>query len=186
MKIVKTIISATFLFALLQSCQAQKVVVNREVETQTDGKMLLGRQTADQFLQEPYSDWYNQEYNDYQIDEQALRDLKKIKFNSHLLTVFVGTWCGDSHREFPRLMKILDELKFPKEKITIIGVNRKKESPAGEEGLYNIQKVPTIIVKKYGKELGRIIEFPKSGYIEKDLVEIARKRDTSISDLIKK
>ena len=69
-------------------------------------------------------------------------------------------------------MKILDELGVHDNKVTIIGTNRKKESPNGEEGLFNVHKVPTIIVKKYGKEIGRIIEYPKSGFLEKDLLEI--------------
>ena len=71
-------------------------------------------------------------------------------------------------------MKILDEVKFPENRLTIIAVNRKKEAPNGEEGLYNIQRVPTIIVKKYGKEIGRIIEYPKSGFLERDLLDIIK------------
>lgn len=186
-KIFKNILTVSVLLFALQSCKSQeKVVVNREVETQRDGKMLLGQQTLDQFLKEPYDSWYNEEYSNYQIDEESIRDLRKEKFTSHQLIVFLGTWCSDSHREFPRLMRILDEMKFPNEKLTVYGLNRKYESPSGEEGKYNIQRVPTIIVKKYGRELGRIIEFPKSGYLEKDLLEIVRKRDISISDILKK
>ncbi len=184
--LIKSILTVGLLTVTLQSCDAQKVVVNREVDTQTDGKMLLGSQTQDQFKKEPYSDWYNKEYSEYALDEATMSQLKKEKFNTYQLVVFLGTWCGDSHREFPRLMKILDQLKYPEEKLTIIAVNRKKESPSGEEGLYNIQRVPTIIVKKYGKEFGRIIEFPKTGFIEKDLLEIVKKNDTTVKDLFKK
>ena len=184
--IIKSIFTVGLIALTLQSCEAQKVVVNREVDNQTDGKMLLGPQTIDQFKKEPYSDWYGEEYSGYSLDAATLAELKKKKFKSYQLVVFIGTWCSDSHREFPRLMKILDELDFPSEKLSIIAVNRKKESPSGEEGLYNIQFVPTIIVKKYGKEFGRIIEFPKSGFIEKDLLEIIEKNDTSVKDLFKK
>lgn len=175
----------TALLSLALSCTPQKVVVNREVETTKYGKMLLGRQTIDQFQNEPYSDWYTEEYANYQPDKESMKALKKEKINSYQILVFLGTWCDDSHREFPRLMKILDELKYSHKKLNIIGVNRKRESPAGEEGQHNIQRVPTIIVRKHGKEFGRIIEFPTSGYIEKDLLEIAKKRDTSINELLK-
>ncbi len=169
-----------FVFALsiiagLQSCQAQKVVVNRQVETPNEGIMLLGTQTADQFKKEPFTSWYQPQYDNYQIDQEALTGLKKEKFNSYQLVVFLGTWCGDSHRDFPRFMKILDATKFPQSKLTIIAVNRKKESPNGEEGIYNISRVPTIIVKKYGKEIGRIVEHTQSGFIEKDLLQILQK-----------
>lgn len=184
--LIKTIFTTCLITLTLHSCEAQKVVVNREVDTKTDGKMLLGPQTEDQFTKEPYSNWYNDEFANYQLDEKAIDELRKEKLNTYQLIVFIGTWCEDSHREFPRLMKILETLKYPTDKLTIIAVNRKKESPSGEEGLHNIQKVPTIIVKKYGKEFGRIIEFPKTGFIEKDLLEIVKKNDTSVSDLFKK
>lgn len=161
----------------LQSCFAQKIVVNREVDTQNDGKMLLGAQTMDQFQKEPYKDWFVKEHDEYQLDQKSIADLKKEKLVTYNLVVFVGTWCEDSHREFPRLMKILEAVNYNPEKMQVIAVNRKKESPDGEEGLFNIQKVPTIIVKKYGKEIGRIIEMPETGYLERDLLNILRKGD---------
>ncbi|MDN5627370.1 Thiol-disulfide isomerase or thioredoxin [Epilithonimonas bovis DSM 19482] len=168
-----------FLLTLITSC-AQRVIVNREVESQKDGKMLLGTQTLDQFRKEPFKTWFDEEYNRYQIDQSSLAELKKEKLNSYTLVVFVGSWCGDSHREFPRLIKILDALKYNTEKMQIIAVNRKKESPAGEEGLYNISRVPTIIVKKYGKEIGRITEMPETGFLEKDLLNILKKDNSSL------
>ena len=176
----KTILLFSFFaLTLITSC-AQRVIVNREVESQKDGKMLLGTQTLDQFRKDPYKTWFDEEYNSYQIDQPSLAELKKEKLNSYTLVVFVGSWCSDSHREFPRLIKILDALKYNTEKMQIIAVNRKKESPAGEEGLYNISRVPTIIVKKYGKEIGRITEMPETGFLEKDLLNILKKDNSSL------
>lgn len=179
-KIITNIAVVAFLAFTAQQISAQKVVVNREVETTNDGKMLLGHQLKDQFLKEPYSEWYSKEFNEYALDTKAVGELRKNKINSYNLIVFMGTWCEDSHRDFPRLMKILDEVKYPEGKLTIIAVNRKKESPTGDEAKYNVQKVPTIIVEKYGKEVGRIIEMPTTGYIERDLVEILKKDDGSV------
>lgn len=184
-KFIKSSFASIALFFTLQSCQSQKVVVNREVDTTNDGKMLLGAQTKNQLLKEPYSSWYVQEHDEYSMDNKAVDELKKRKLNSYGITVVLGTWCEDSHREVPRLMKILETVNYPDQKLTLIAVNRKKESPGGEEGIYNIQKVPTIIVSKYGKEIGRIIEAPTSGYLERDLVEILKKDNSSIKDLIK-
>ncbi len=166
-------------FTAINSC-AERVIVNREVESKNDGKMLLGTQTLDQFRKEPYKVWFDEEYNRYQIDQQGLSELKKEKLNSYNLVVFVGSWCEDSHREFPRLIKILDGMKYNTDKMQIIAVNRKKESPAGEEGLYNISRVPTIIVKKYGKEIGRITEMPETGYLERDLLNILKKDNSGL------
>lgn len=171
---MKKIIALIIIVMTFNSC-AQKVVINREVDTTEYGKMLLGTQALSQFQKEPYKAWYDENYNIYPIDKTALDGLKKEKLNSYNITVFLGTWCGDSKRNFPRLMKILDETKFPKSKLHIIGVNRKKQSPNGEEAKYNIVKVPTIILEKYGKEIGRITEEPETGYIEKDLLNIIKK-----------
>lgn len=179
-KFITNIVVISSLALTAQQFNAQKVVVNREVETQNDGKMLLGHQLRDQFLKAPYADWYVKEHNEYVLDQKAVDQLKKDKINSYNLIVFMGTWCEDSHRDFPRLMRILEELKYPDSKLTIIAVNRKKESPTGDEGRYNIQKVPTIIVEKYGKEIGRIVEMPTTGYIERDLVDILKKDDQSV------
>lgn len=175
-KATQIILASAALFFIFHSCEAQKkIVLNREVDTTNDGKMLLGHQAKSQFLKEPYSQWYVQEHDDYAVDQKAIDELKKEKLNSYGLTVVLGTWCEDSHRELPRLFKILETVGYPESKLTLIAVNRKKEAPGGEENIYNIQMVPTIIVQKYGKEIGRIVESTQSGYIERDLLEILRK-----------
>jgi len=179
-KIITNIFTLSVLTLAMQQVNAQKVVVNREVETTNDGKMLLGNQLKEQFMKEPYSEWYTKEFNEYALDQKAVGELRKNNITSYNLIVFVGTWCEDSHRDFPRLMKILEEVKYPDSRLTIIAVNRKKESPTGDEVKYNVSKVPTIIVEKYGKEIGRIIEMPTTGYVERDLVEILKKDDGSV------
>ncbi|MBO9691224.1 thioredoxin family protein [Chryseobacterium sp.] len=179
-KFITNIVAFSSLFLAAQQLSAQKVVVNREVETQKDGKMLLGNQLKEQFLKAPYSDWYVKEHDEYVLDQKAVSELKKEKIGSYDIIVFMGTWCEDSHRDFPRLMKILEAVNYPENKLSIIAVNRKKESPTGDESLYNLQKVPTIILKRYGKEVGRIVEMPTSGYIERDLAEILKKNDSSV------
>lgn len=185
-KFITNLVAVSGLFLATQQLSAQKVVVNREVDTEKDGKMLLGHQLKEQFLKAPYADWYVKEHDEYALDQKAISELKKERLGSYDIIVFMGTWCEDSHRDIPRLMKILEEVGFPESKLTIIAVNRKKESPTGDESLYNIQKVPTIILKRYGKEAGRIIEMPTSGYIERDMVEILKKNDSSvIKDIFK-
>jgi len=179
----KIIIRTAAVFCMTLAAQqmnAQKTVVNREVETTNDGKMLLGHQLKSQFLKTPYADWYVKEHDEYALDQKAIGELKKDKINSYSLVVFMGTWCEDSHRDIPRLMKILEAVNYPQSKLTIIAVNRKKESPTGDEARYNIHKVPTIIVQRYGKEAGRIVEMPTTGYIERDLVGILKKDDRSV------
>lgn len=85
------------------------------------------------------------------------------------VTVFLGTWCGDSRREVSRLWRAFDETGGPIPfKIEYIAVDREKKDPAGMAAASDIRFVPTFIVKRDGKEVGRIVETSPNG-IETDL-----------------
>lgn len=88
------------------------------------------------------------------------------------VTVFLGTWCGDSRREVPRLWKALDlagaEAPFT---IHYIGVDREKKEPSAPVTNNDIRYVPTFIVQREGREVGRIVEESPNG-IEKDLLAL--------------
>jgi hypothetical protein len=94
------------------------------------------------------------------------------------VTIFMGTWCGDSKREVPRVLKMLDCCGFPMNDLTLVMVGNSdslyKKSPQHEEVGKNIVRVPTIIVDQKNAEIGRIIESPIAS-LEKDLLTILRK-----------
>ena len=54
-----------------------------------------------------------------------------------------------------------------------------KKSPHEDEKVYNVTHVPTFIIKKDGKEIGRITEAPETGFLEKDLLNIINKAKSS-------
>lgn len=88
------------------------------------------------------------------------------------VVVFLGTWCDDSRREVSRLWRALDEaggtVPF---QIRYIGVDREKREPAGPVGEHKIQYVPTLIVRRGGQEVGRIVETSPNG-VEVDLLAL--------------
>lgn len=176
MKKILTYAGLSLSLILDVSCHTEKQVYNRKVETEKYGTMLLGRQTKSQLSQEPFSEWYDEEYKDYEYDTEVVKELKKKKVSSYEIVVFFGTWCEDTHRELPRLMKILDAVNYPEQKLKLIAVNRRIETPNGEDVPHNIRRVPTIIVRKYGRELGRIIEHTQSGSLEQDLLNIIKNK----------
>jgi thiol-disulfide isomerase/thioredoxin len=138
---------------------------------------LYGVVTKDSLLTEPYKTWYQKNYYDYTTNKQVSKQLHTVNLNSIVVEIFFGSWCGDSKRELPRIMKILDELKLKPANIKLIAVGSSdslyKQSPTGEHTGKGIYRVPTIIVYENGKELNRIIETPAYS-MERDLLAILK------------
>lgn len=112
-----------------------------------------------------------------QPDPEASRALASVPPGAEV-TIFLGTWCGDSRREVPRFWKALDiaggaggagpDLPFA---IHYIGVDRQKKEPAAPVTNNDIRYVPTFLVHREGREVGRIVEESPHG-IEKDLLAL--------------
>lgn len=89
------------------------------------------------------------------------------------IDVFLGTWCGDSRREVSRLFVALElaaaagPLPFT---VRFVGVDRAKEAPGLTEGV-GLRYVPTVIVRRDGVEVGRIVEHPPRP-IEQELLDL--------------
>ena len=135
---------------------------------------LIAKISKERLAQEPFSMWFHKNFDDYQPDPQAVAQLKE-KLNDYTITLFMGTWCGDSKREVPRFYKVLQEADFPLERLTNVAVGRErnnyKQSPGGEHEGLNIHRVPTFILYKDGKEVNRIVEHPVES-LEEDLTNI--------------
>lgn len=165
------------LLFMCQSVLSQEV--NQLSKDARGREMLLGEITKEGLTSNSFNTWFSKNYEAYQPDEAIVQKLRR-KLKKYSITVFMGTWCGDSKREIPRLYKVLDAANFPKEKLRVIGVNNArsnyKQAPNGEEKGLNIHRVPTIIVyNKKGKEVGRIVEHPVES-LEADLLQICRKK----------
>ncbi|HOW24348.1 MAG TPA: thioredoxin family protein [Bacteroidales bacterium] len=114
--------------------------------------------------------FYQQEYATYSADAEIIR-LIGGKLNDYHLTVVMGSWCSDSQEQVPRFIKILDQLHFPEDRMTIICVDRKKKTILTDIQPLNIQLVPTFIFYREGAEAGRIVETPAET-LEKDILRI--------------
>jgi thiol-disulfide isomerase/thioredoxin len=86
--------------------------------------------------------------------------------------VFLGTWCGDSRREVPRFWKAVDAaggtVPF---QVRYVGVDHAKKEPAAEIAREGVRYLPTFIVRRDGREVGRIVETSPNG-IESDLLAL--------------
>lgn len=166
----------------IYSCSVAKIRASPDLLNQVGmdsrgNDMLVGKCTKDALLRSPFVDWYKPNYDSYVVDSFTCNFIRPLLAGKSI-TIFLGTWCGDSKREVPRVLKMLECCNFPNENLTMIMVSNKdslyKKSPQHEEAGKNIVRVPTVIIEQKGVEIGRIIEFPVTS-LEKDLLTILRK-----------
>jgi hypothetical protein len=102
------------------------------------------------------------------VDEGAARELASVPPGAEVV-VYLGTWCGDSRREIARLFRALEVAGEPYPfAISFVGVDRAKTAPGHTEGV-GLRYVPTVVVRREGAEVGRIVESAPRG-IERELV----------------
>ena len=139
-------------------------------DKQSKTKMLVGLSNRGGLQEDPFSVWFNKEYGAYALNKEAVQVIKNDSENLSIM-LFMGTWCGDSRREVPRIYRILDAVNFDESRLTLINMDREKNSPNGEETGLNIHHVPTLILYKNSSEIGRVIESPIQS-LEEDMAAI--------------
>ena len=115
--------------------------------------------------------WYNSSYSGYMIDTTLLGKLEKAK-DKHFL-IFGGTWCEDTQFILPKFFKLQEKAGIPDQNISFFGVDRSKKTLGNFAETFGISNVPTIIVMKDGKEIGRVVEYGKSGKWDVELAQLA-------------
>lgn len=106
--------------------------------------------------------WFADNQKDYKPDQNSLQQMRANRDSINII-IFGGTWCGDTKHILPPFYKLADAAGFPQDRITLLGVDREKKTIQHLSELFNITNVPTIIVMKNGKELGRIVEYGRLG-----------------------
>ncbi len=162
-----------------------------EVKSHDGLEKLLGQWDIERLENTPYNSWFVTNYEAYEADKKQLKRLKKAHNFFDSVTLFMGTWCGDSKRDVPRFAKILDELEFDGDRLKLVCVDRTfqnyKQSPGREEAGLNIHRVPTFIFHRDGADIGRIVESPRES-LEHDMLKITAGNDyvpnyEAVSDL---
>lgn len=162
---------SVFILTLL-SVQFLSAQINYEVLVERPNEKSYKGLLSKEILQADTSfKWYAQSIVGYTPNKTAVEGLQQCKDSVQLL-VFMGSWCEDSQNIIPKMFALTEAAGFSSEKITLIGVDRKKKSIGQLSEALNITNVPTIIVLKKGKELGRVVEYGKYGLYDKELGEI--------------
>jgi len=149
-------------------------VTNNEIQNEQNKTILAGHCSTSMLDASPYKEWFYKSWDAYTIDTFTL-NLVRPMLEGKTVEIFLGSWCGDSKREVPRMIKILRAAGVDTANIRLIFVDNStkkyKQSPQHEEVGKNIHHVPTIIIYNHSGEMGRIIESPKIS-LEKDLLAI--------------
>ncbi len=138
-------------------------------EQEKEESLVVGPCTREQ-IEAAVPTWVQAEV-EAQPDAEAARALAAVEPGAEV-TVFLGTWCGDSRRELPRLWRALDEIggAVPFQ-IRYVGVDREKKEPAAALAESGVHYLPTFIVYRGGREAGRIVETAPHG-VERDLLDL--------------
>jgi hypothetical protein len=159
------------------STALQSNTLNKQIIDEHGFPELMGQCTRAALLQAPFNSWFVKNYDDYSVDSLTA-DRLRTSLAGLRFRIFMGTWCGDSRREVPRIFKILDYCGIDPSSVQLIMVSASdstyKQSPGHEEKGMDIFRVPDLIVLDQGREIGRIVESPVIS-LEKDLAAVAGK-----------
>jgi thiol-disulfide isomerase/thioredoxin len=138
-----------------------------------DVKILKGIITKYIIEKDSSFNWYASSQDIYIPDSSVVATFKKAK-DSVQFILFGGTWCDDTQYILPKFFKLQEASGVPDDAISFFGVDRDKKTLGNIADAFYITNVPTIIIMKDGKELGRVIEYGKTGYWDKELADIIR------------
>jgi hypothetical protein len=151
---------------------AQKAYTTSK-DDETGATLFKGQVSLADLQEEPGFTWLKRGENAYKPDSNAIKYLRK-ELPAYTVVVIMGTWCDDSQNLVPKLTKTLEAARFPMKQFVMYGVDRAKQTGGMESKLYDVKKVPTIILYKGNLEAGRIVESVKRD-IESDLAQIVQK-----------
>ncbi|MFL5740912.1 MAG: thioredoxin family protein [Flavisolibacter sp.] len=146
-----------------------------EVSRDASGhKVLTGFISRQQLATDTAFTWFAQNQKGYVPEQNALQALRANKDSVNIIA-FGGTWCEDTQNILPKFFLLADAAGLSPDRITVLGVDHNKKTIQHLSEAFGITNVPTIIVLKNGKEIGRVVEYGHYGMFDKELGEILKK-----------
>jgi thiol-disulfide isomerase/thioredoxin len=141
------------------------------VDEKYNKEVLVGLCDRNGLESDVFAEYFNKGYSDYAPDENVVKQLKKKKGGLSIVIV-MASWCGDSKEQVPKFYKILDEMGFRESGIKLIAVDGAKTAGDTDISGLGIERVPTFLFYKDGREIGKIVESPTGSSLEKDMLLI--------------
>lgn len=162
---------AAFLFLATVQCEAadKTTLCPLPMAGKTDSSgNLIGRVTKEQ-LYKAFPAW-QENASHYAARPEIIERLRTVDRPVEIVMLF-GTWCGDSRSEVPKFLNVLDAASNRNFSLRMYAVDRSKKDCDGLSEKHQITRVPTMVFLRDGKELGRIVEYPKTA-VEEDFLGI--------------
>ena len=165
-----------FLIIALAIFSAHIALAQTEVIRDANGtKIIKGFITKQELATDTAFTWFAQNQQGYIPDQNALQLLRTNRDSVNIIA-FGGTWCGDTKNILPNFFVLTDAAGLSQDRITLLGVDRSKKTIQHLSEAFGITNVPTLIVMKNRKEVGRVVEYGHTGLFDKDLAEILMKK----------
>ncbi len=164
------------LIASMFSCSSKSIPQQPKytVVADTETVVMKGVLTRNILEKEKAFTWMTENRKYGSADAGAVKIFNQQK-DLFTVLIFGGTWCHDTQNILPVFYRLLDKSGFPDNRITLVGVDRQKTAPHNWHTTWNITMVPTFIILQNGKEMGRVVEYGKTGNVEKELADIVSK-----------
>lgn len=167
---MKHVLLAAFIIGVGLFAKAQK---GYEVSTDSSGKMLKGIISRDLLENDTAFHWFHDNQAGFTPDAETVAILK-AKGPALRFVVFGGTWCDDTQNLLPKFFSLMDAAGIGNDQLTIVAVDRKKQSTNRLPEDMHLKNTPTFIVLSHDVEVDRVVEYGKNGNWEKEIGEIVR------------
>lgn len=170
---LKLIISFAITFTMTEVAQAQSPYITTPDANHAGGIIYNGIISKYALINQPAFIWYNTNQSSYTAPTMVVEAMKAATPTIKYL-VFGGTWCEDTQNVLPKFFKLQEQSGVPDTDISFVGVDREKHSVGNLAQAHGITNVPTIIVMKDGKEVGRVVEYGKTGKWDEELAALLK------------
>lgn len=137
--------------------------LNLDAQTTNDEHYIIGNLPIESWFER--TQWKFLRADDYPCDSMLIKDLQsRIRLRNYKFYIFAGSWCSDTESELPKIVLVLRRICSNDSNIYLFGVDRRKREPSGTAEKFNIERVPTLVVTENGKEIARVVEYPRPNF----------------------
>jgi thiol-disulfide isomerase/thioredoxin len=159
--------------SLLASMAAFAQAPEESRDAKTGSKVLKGFIPKETLASDTAFAWYASGIKNFTPNAASMAAIAANKNDLYIL-VFGGTWCEDTQQILPKMYATFQAAGLPEDHVTLLGVDREKKTIQHLSEIFGVTSVPTFIVLKNGKEVGRIIEYGPTGMPEREIGTIVK------------